>query len=451
VTSPHDPFAALRYPGFRWSTLGRFASASGQMLFAATVFWQVYDISDSAAQLAIVGLVQFIPSLGLGLVAGAVADRFNRRWLSLASQAAMLMVGAVLCVVSANGSVTLGWIYVTAFLMSVAGVFDAPARAALLPALVPRAVFPNAITVNSTVQQLGLVTGPAIAGLLIALGGPAAAYGAFVGLFAVSILAFAVMRLLPVELPKRAVSWEGIKEGVRFVRGRQVILGAMTLDMFAVIFGGAQALLPVFAEDILGVGALGYGLLAASLDVGAMSMALALVFLPPIKRTGLTLLIAVGLYGIGTIVFGLSRSFPLSLAAYAFIGMADQISVVMRQTTIQVATPDELRGRVTSVNMLFIGASNRLGAVESGIVAALTSATFAVVSGGIGCLAVLGVVSARLPELRRFRIDPLRDEPEEFSALATVDDAAGELADHARPAALAASSAAKEPGEGAGR
>jgi MFS family permease len=419
--------AALRYSSFRWATISRFNAAAANMLFAATVYWQVYDISESAWKLAIVGIVQFIPSLALGLLAGAVADRFNRRLIAIAAETGMLVFGAILLSVSASGDVTLGWIYATAFFVSFCSIFDNPARGAMLPALVPRELFPNAITVNSTFQQLGFVTGPAMAGLLIALGGPELAYTAFVSLLGISILATVLMRLLPVELPRRAVNWEGIKEGISFVRRRQAVLGAMTLDMFAVIFGGAAALLPIYAEDILDVGALGYGLLAASLDVGALSVAVAMVFLPPVRRTGRTLLLAVACYGVATMVFGFSRWFPLSLLAYMAIGMADQVSVVMRQTTIQVLTPDELRGRVTSVNMLFIGASNRLGAVESGVVAALTSATFAVVSGGAGCLAVLGAVWAKLPELRNFRIDDPTthapgaaptDEPEEAAARA---------------------------------
>jgi MFS family permease len=419
--------AALRFSGFRWATVSRFAAAAANMLFAATVYWQVYDISESAWKLAIVGIVQFIPSLALGLVAGAVADRFNRRLIAIAAESGMLAFGSILLFVSASGDVTLGWIYATAFFVSFASIFDNPARGAMLPALVPHELFPNAITINSTFQQLGFVTGPAVAGLLIAIGGPELAYTAFVTLVSISIIATVLMRLLPVELPRRAVNLEGIKEGIRFVRRRQAVLGAMTLDMFAVIFGGAAALLPIFAEDILDVGALGYGLLAASLDVGALSVAVAMVFLPPIRRTGRTLLLAVACYGVATMVFGFSRWFPLSLLAYMAIGMADQVSVVMRQTTIQVLTPDELRGRVTSVNMLFIGASNRLGAVESGVVAALTSATFAVVSGGAGCLAVLGAVWTKLPELRNFRIDDptthtpvagVMEEPEEAAARA---------------------------------
>ena len=225
-----------------------------------------------------------------------------------------------------------------------------------------------------------------------------------------SLFLLTFLRPRPVLGPKRAVSLESIKEGVLFVARRQVLLGAMALDMFAVIFGGAQALLPIYAKDILDVGEFGYGLLYASLDAGALLMAIALVFLPPIKRAGRALLITVALFGIATIVFGISRNFYLSLAVYMCIGMADQVSVVLRQTVIQLATPDELRGRVSSVSQIFIGASNQLGAVESGLVAAATNATIAVVSGGIGTLAVVGIVAAKLPELRRYRIEPSRPE-----------------------------------------
>jgi hypothetical protein len=184
-----------------------------------------------------------------------------------------------------------------------------------------------------------------------------------------------------------------------------VILGCMTLDMFAVIFGGATALLPIYASDILQVGPRGYGLLSSALETGALVTSLALIARPPIRHAGRALLIAVAVYGLATIVFGLSRSFPLSLAAYMLVGVADQVSVVMRSTAIQLSTPDELRGRVSAVNLLFIGASNQLGAAESGFVAAATSATFAVVSGGIASLLVLAIVALKVPELRDYRID----------------------------------------------
>jgi MFS family permease len=201
------------------------------------------------------------------------------------------------------------------------------------------------------------------------------------------------------------VTLQAIREGLTYVRRQQVILGCMTLDMFAVIFGGANALLPIYANDILHVGASGYGLLTSSLEVGALITSLLLIVAPRITQAGRALLIGVAVYGIATVVFGLSRSFPLSVIAYMIVGIGDQVSVVMRATAIQLSTPDELRGRVSSVNMVFIGASNQLGAVESGFVAALTNATFSVVSGGIGCLIVLAIVVATLPKLRRYRIE----------------------------------------------
>jgi MFS family permease len=282
--------------------------------------------------------------------------------------------------------------------------------------------------VSSTIQSLGFVTGPFVGGALIAVSGVEAAYLAHMMLIGGSLVGLFFLRLRPIEGPRRAVSLAAIREGVAFVRNRQVLLGAMTLDMFAVIFGGAQALLPVFAKDILEVGPRGYGVLVSSLEAGALLMALALVVFPPIKQAGRALLVTVALFGLGTIVFGLSRNIYLSVATYMFIGMADQVSVVLRQTAVQLSTPDELRGRVSSVNMLFIGASNQLGAVESGLVAAATNATFAVVSGGVGCLTVVGIVWAKLPDLRHYRITPAPLEPETktFAAAAAAGPAGGD-------------------------
>ena len=400
----HDPFVALRQRHFLLYALGRLGSGTGAMLLVAAIAWQVYDISGSAWQLGMIGLVRFIPSLGLGLVGGAVADAFDRRRITMAAQGVVLGAGAVLLGATLAGSESLPLIYAVAFVVSVAAAFEAPARGALLPSVVTPAAFPNAIVVSGTAQQLGFVTGPAIAGAMIALSGPGLAYGVYCGLLGGSLVALAALRPRKMDVAKRAVGVTAIRQGISFVWHRHVLLGAMTLDMFAVIFGGATALLPIYAHDILDVGPVGYGLLYGSLDLGALLMSVSLVVRPPIQRAGRALLVAVFLFGVGTIVFGLSRSFPLSLAACMFIGMADQVSVVMRQTTVQINTPDDLRGRVTSVNMLFIGASNQLGAVESGFVAAITSATFAVVSGGAGCLAVLAVVAAKLPELGRYRV-----------------------------------------------
>jgi MFS family permease len=396
--------AALRQPNFQLYAVGRFASGTALTLLQAALAWQVYDISGSALQLGILGIIRFVPALLLSLPAGAVADSYDRRRILVATQLAALACSTALFLIALSDSAELILIYAIVVVVALAAAFEAPARQALLPNVVTPETFANAITVTSAVMSLAFVTGPTTAGIAIAVFDVEGAYVLHMGLITLSLVTLLLLTLRPGIAQRRDVSWSAIKEGVRFVRQRQAILGSMTLDMFAVIFGGATALLPIYATEILDVGATGYGILSASLEIGAMLMAFLLMVLPPIQRTGRALLIAVTIFGLATIVFGLSRSFPLSLAAYMVAGMADQLSVVMRTTMIQLATPDELRGRVSSLNMLFIGASNQLGAAESGLVAAATSATFAVVSGGAACLGVVAAVAAKMPELRRHAI-----------------------------------------------
>lgn len=374
-------------------------------MFRAAIAWHVFALSHSAFHLGLIGLVQFIPALTLTLVGGAVADTHERRTVIMLAQIVPLLTSAVLFALTRSGVVTLPIIYGLILLVATAAAFDSPSRAALLPTLVSREFFPRAVTIASTAQALAFVTGPAVGGLIIAEAGVAAVYATYGGLILGSLSMLACIHRRSHDGGQRAVSWPAIREGLAFVRRQPVILGCMTLDMFAVIFGGANALLPIYANDILHVGARGYGLLTSSLDLGALCTSLLLITLPPLRRAGRTLLIAVAAYGVATILFGLSRWFPLSVLAYIAVGVADQVSVVMRSTAIQLSTPDELRGRVSSVNFIFIGASNQLGAVESGFVAALTNAPFAVVSGGIGCLIVLAVVAVTLPQLRHYRID----------------------------------------------
>jgi len=374
--------------------------------------------------------VRFAPQLIAALYAGAVADTYDRRRIVLVAQSVPAVCAAVLFVATVGGTVSMPLIYALVVLIALGNAFEGPARQALLPSVVREETFQQAITVTATVQSLAFVSGPGVAGLLIAYGGVQAAYAAHVVLIAIALVGIVALRPRPISQPSRAISWAAIKEGVLFVRSRQPLLGSMTLDMFAVVFGGAQALLPVYAEDVLHVGSRGYGILAAALPAGALLMSLVMVAMPTVERTGRALLWAVAAFGVATIVFGLSRSFPLSLAAYFAAGMADQVSVVMRQTTIQLATPDYLRGRVTAVNQLFIGTSNQLGAVESGFVAAATNATFAVVSGGAGCIAALGLVAARMPELRTYTIHGVleaarRDHAAREAANGGPADAAG--------------------------
>jgi MFS family permease len=385
--------------------VSRFFGGAAMTLLRASIAWHVFQLSGSAFHLGLIGLVQFIPALTLTLVGGVVADSYDRRRVILVTQTAALLCSGVLFVSTESGVASLLLLYGMVLLAAVASAFESPSRASLLPNLVARDAFPRAVTLAATNQALAFVTGPALGGFVIAAFGIGAAYATHAVLILGSLTAMALLRAPKREEAPRVARLEAIREGLSFVRRQPVVLGCMTLDMFAVIFGGATALLPIYAHEILQVGARGYGILSASLEMGALLMSALLVWLPPIRHAGRALLVAVALYGVATIVFGLSRWFPLSVAAYMLAGMADQVSVVLRGTAIQLSTPDALRGRVSAVNMIFIGASNQLGAAESGFVAALTSATFAVVSGGIGCLVVVAIVARRLPALRRYRTD----------------------------------------------
>jgi MFS family permease len=388
----------------------RFCAATAMTMLRAGVAWHVFALTGSPFHLGLIGLVQFLPALGLILVAGALADAHDRRLIMATAQAVALAAALVLWSATTSGIITLVLLYAVILAIAGATTFDGPARAALLPTLVPRDVFPRAVTIASTNQALAFATGPALCGLLIAAAGIASVYVAYVALLCASLAMLPLVRPGWGDARRGAATWGAIREGLGFVRSRPVVLGCMVLDMFAVIFGGAAALLPVYATEILHVGPRGYGLLSASLEIGALLTAVVLMTRPPIRRTGAALLVAVGVYGLATIAFGLSRWFPLSVLAYMLVGAADQVSVVTRATAIQLSTPDALRGRVSAVSLLFIGASNQVGAAESGFVAALTSAPFAVVSGGVGCLLVLTAVAWRIPELRAYRLDRIARE-----------------------------------------
>src|SRR6266478_3166238 len=391
------------FPRNFWLYLAsRFCSAAAMMMLRAAIAWHVFALSHSAFHLGLIGLVQFVPVLCLMLVGGALADTYDRRTIMMLAQAVPLACSVVLWLATRSGLASLPLLYGMVVAVGAAWAFDSPSRAALLPTLVARDAFPRAVTIAATNQALAFTTGPALCGWVIAAADVASVYAVQAGLIAASLVALALMGTRRRAAAGGVVSLAAIREGLRFVRRNPVVLGCMTLDMFAVIFGGAAALLPIYATEILRVGPRGYGLLTSSLELGALVMSLALTILPPIRRAGVALLAAVGVYGLATIVFGLSRWFPLSVLAYMTNNKADQVSVVMRSTAIQLSTPDALRGRVSSVNMIFIGAA------ESGFVAALTSAPFSVVSGGVASLLVLGIVAAALPELRRYRIDGAR-------------------------------------------
>jgi len=403
---PSSLLSLLRYRSLTPYLVSRFFASVAFTLARATIAWQVYEISGSTFHLGLIGIAQFVPALLVSLVAGAVADSLERRKVAMVAQTVPALGTGVLAWFTLQGAIGLPLIYLMVILIAGSSAFEQPARHSLLPQLVPREAFPRAVTVNGAVHMFALMTGPVIVGFLIDARGVWAPYALHVALLVVSLAALSLVRPAFASGERRAVSLQSIRDGLSFVRRERVVLGSMILDMFAVLFGGAVALLPVYATDILGVGARGYGLLSSGLEIGAAIMAVVLIVIPPFKRTGRALLIGIGLFAVATIVFGLSRSFYLSMAAYMVAGMADFVSVVTRNTAVQLSTPDHLRGRVSSVSMVFIGASNQLGLAESGFVAALTSPTFAVVSGGVGALVVVGLVALRNPALRRYEAVP---------------------------------------------
>jgi MFS family permease len=371
-------------------------------MLQAVVLWQVYAISGSTLSLGIVGLVGFVSALLSSLIGGVVVDAYDRRVVLFASQTVPGVSSLVMLAAIATDHVSLELIYGLVLVAGLASSFEAPARQAILPSIVRRRLYTRAMTTNSALSSVTSVTGPALGGLLIALGGIGHAYVAHAALVALALIALVPLHVPAIKATGR-IQLAAIQEGLAFVWNRKELLGAMTLDMFAVMFGGAKALLPVYAIDVLHADAVGYGMLSASLEAGTLLMAMILIVLPPPTNAGRILLGSVAAFGLATVLFGVSTSLPLSVAAYALVGMADQVSMIMRQNTIQLNAPDALRGRITAVESVFISASNELGALESGVVATLTNAVFAVVSGGVACLIVVALVAWRIPALRRYQ------------------------------------------------
>ena len=389
----------LKRPNVRRWVLARLAAGTGSTMMRAVFLWHLYDLSRSTAVLALVGLLSFAPLPAASLMGGLIADAYDRRRLVLVAQTVGLACAMGPVLLSRAGAATAAAMLAIIVTNATAAALEAPARQAMLPTLVPKEELSRAVTVMGTAGALAFMSGPALAGLILGAAGVSVGYAVAAALYALSM--FWVTRVSSVGAgTKRAVSLAGLREGLSFVRGKKVVLAAMTIDLFAVIFGGATALLPVYANEILGVGGAGYGILASSFEIGALATSLLLIALPPVRRLGRAIVVV---YGIATIVFGMSRSFPLSLAAYALAGMADQVSVVGRTTLVQLETPDELRGRVSSVNMIFIGASNQLSTAEAGFVAYLTTPTFSVVSGGVMVLVVACATALLVPTLWRVR------------------------------------------------
>jgi MFS family permease len=403
--APHPIREVLALRDVRNLVSARFFATLGRSLLHATLHWHLWKATDSLFNLGLLGLVEFLPVIPFSLVAGAVADNRDRRRIVMVSQLVAMLCAGMLVYGSLQGTGELGLILLAAFALAVAGSFEHPAGAALLPGLVSRELFPAATILSSNVRNVAGVSGPVLMGFIAAEAGIPAAYGATLGLLLVSIVLLVFVRSPEIEGGGRPVDWSSVREGLAFVWQRKVILGSMTLDMFAVLFAGVTAMLPVFATDILNVGERGYGLLSASTQAGTVLMALLLLAFPRFHRPGRALVVAVLFFGLSSVAFGVVRSFPLAVLALVAGGVADQLSMVARSIILQLATPDALRGRVNAVNMIFIGASNELGDAQTGFLASVTSAVFAVVFGGLACIGVVGAVHLSIPALWAYRVD----------------------------------------------
>jgi MFS family permease len=385
------------YPAFLRFWLARLAGIMANQMLMVAVGWHMYDLTGSAWDLGLVGLFQFVPALLMTLPAGHAADRWHRGRIFAACMALQALVASALVVGTLGGGVSRELILGLSVLLGVARAFQMPAQQAITALLVPAHLLPRAVAVSTTGMEFAVITGPAVGGLIYVLGA-AAVYGtSAVLLLTATGLALAVQYRHHVS--HAALDWRTTLAGVAFIWRQKVLLGALSLDLFAVLLGGATALLPIYAKDILHTGPQGLGLLRAAPSVGALSMSLWLMRWPLHRRVGRTLLGAVAVFGLAIVVFGLSSHVALSMAALAAAGAADNVSVVIRHTIMQLDTPNEIRGRVSAVNSVFIGASNQLGEFESGAMAAWLGPVPAVVLGGVGTMLVAGLWFRLFPQL----------------------------------------------------
>lgn len=397
----HAGMAAFRHLGFALYATGRFCVVAALEMQSVAVGWQVYEITRRPLDLGYVGLAQFLPVVALFLVAGHVVDRFNRKTVLLLCTLGMAMCSALLIEITRVGAHSVRPIYGVLLLLGVVRVFNGPAGRSLLPQLVPTEVFPNAVAWNATVFQAATILGPALGGLLYAaFRGPAGVYATTLVACLLATVALIRINLRPSTRDREEVSARSMLAGLHYIWTHKLILGSISLDLFAVLLGGSVALLPVYAREILHTGPWGLGILRSAPGVGALIMAIALAYRPLRRRVGKVMLACVAGFGIFTIVFGVSRSMTLSLIALLLVGATDMVSVVVRSTLVQVATPDEVRGRVNAVDMIFIGASNELGEFESGLTAHWFGTVTAVILGGIGTLLVVALWRWMFPDLR---------------------------------------------------
>jgi MFS family permease len=407
----YDPYAALRYKAFSMYLAGWIVGVIGDQMLEVAVGWDIYSRTHDALSLGWVGLVSAAPIILLALFAGQLADRFDRRKIVLISQLMRGLCVLVLAWISYHRG-PIGSMYLVLLGAAICKAVGWPARSALLPSLVDPVDFPNAVNWNSMAFQTSATAGPALGGLIVRFSVPAA-YIASAICAAIFALSLGNVRTRGQQTVRQPPTLQSLAAGIRFVSKNKIILATITLDLFAVLLGGATYLLPIFARDILHVGAVGFGWMRAVPSIGALGMGLLIAHLPPMKRAGRAMLWAVTGFGVATIVFGLSRNYWLSLAMLFLAGAFDNISVLVRHTLVQVLTPDSMRGRVSAVNNIFIGASNELGGFESGLTARLFGTVTSVVGGGIGTILVVLTTAWIWPQVRKFgSLVDAKPEPE---------------------------------------
>lgn len=420
-SSRHTGRIAFAYPAFTYLQLARFFGVIGLEMQSVAVGWQVYEITNRALDLGLIGLAQFLPGVLLFLVSGHAADRYNRCKVLMLSYAGLSLCSALLLAITLHGAHSVYPIYGVMVLIGVARSFSGPSGRALLPLVVPEEHFQNAVAWGSSIFQTATILGPAAGGLVYALfRGPEVVYGMAVVATAGASLSIMRVKLASKPAPRETVSWKTVLAGLRYIRDHQIVLGVVSLDLFAVLLGGAVALLPVYARDVLHTGPWGLGLLRCAPGIGAGAMAILVAYRPLRRKAGWTMLWCVGAFGAFTVLFGVSHNLVLSMAALALAGASDLVSVVIRGVLVQLQTPDEMRGRVNAVEMTFIGASNELGEFESGVTAAWLGSVPAVILGGVGSIIVTLLWAVLFPDLRN--VDHLAGagEPAETSRESTL-------------------------------
>lgn len=397
----------LRHRDYRLLWLGQIVSVIGSQMQIVATGWLVYNLTNSALQLGLLGLLRAIPVMTLSMVGGTFADTLDRRRVLLVTQTILLLLSLILAITTWNGLVTMPLIYAFTVLAGATNAFDNPSRQALVPNLVPREELTSALTINVITFQIGQVVGPAIGGFVVAIAGVQGAYAVDAASFLAVIGALLLMKTGTAVVAARATAGRGfgtLVQGFVFVWRNSLIFTVMMIDFMANIFGTVQALLPVYARDILNAGPQGLGLLYAATSAGAMSAALVLSTRGRIQAQGLTLLVAVLVFGLSLVGFGLSQTLWLALVFLAVGGAADTVSMILRGSILQLATPDELRGRTTAVHMTFAMGGPQLGQLRGGILAGWIGPVGAVVSGGLACAAIVAALAAALPKVRRYRL-----------------------------------------------